>query len=136
MEDMKIRMKNEAIERMKLLGIHENAIREFEEESKLNQSEHLGALYWVEDEEVLQAVKEIESRRGILIYHIIFTPTEVGDLYSFLYASSCTEEWELERGDLRDCSPLAYVYNLSTPYFSEFGSIGIQPINGGIVRTA
>lgn len=37
--------KLEAVERMKLLKLHPNAIREFTEEKKLNKSEGMGILF-------------------------------------------------------------------------------------------
>lgn len=45
------------------------------------------------------------------------------------------EEWELDREDLDGRVPLAYVANLDAPDWSELGSIGIAPANGGLVRT-
>lgn len=41
-------MKAEAIRRMKLLKLHQNAIKEFEAEDKLNLSRG-GFLYWLND---------------------------------------------------------------------------------------
>lgn len=41
--------KQEAIKRMKLLKLHENPIREFEQEDVINQSEHGGMLYWLDE---------------------------------------------------------------------------------------
>lgn len=45
-------------------------------------------------------------------------------------------EWERDRADLKDGYPFAYVENLSTPDFSEFGSVGIEVCVGRLVRTA
>ena len=52
-----------------------------------------------------------------------------------LYVSAEDEEWELDREDLEERVPLAYVANLDAPDCSELGSIGIAPANGGLVRT-
>lgn len=51
MADLREQQKQEAIKRMKKLGIMEQTIKEFEEEGKVNLSEGPGLLYWLNDEE-------------------------------------------------------------------------------------
>lgn len=128
-------MKAEAIKRMKMLKLHENAIKEFEEESKLNLSEFGGILYWL-NEEQKEFVSKVEEDKNILVYHIIHSHTEFGELLSMLYVTSDQEEWEFDREYLKEGYPIAYVANLSAPECSEFGSIGVQPCIGGLRRTA
>ena len=43
-------VKQEAVARMKALKIHNNAVREFKN-GKLNESEHMGALFWLNEAE-------------------------------------------------------------------------------------
>ena len=43
----KVKQKQEANARMKLLKLHENVIREFEKEGIVNLSENGGFLYWL-----------------------------------------------------------------------------------------
>ena len=43
--------------------------------------------------------------------------------------------WCIDREDLASGQALAYVINKTMPDCSEFGSIGVEPCNGGIVRT-
>ena len=51
MEELKIKQKQEAIERMKMLKIYSQAIKEFEKENVINVSEHGGILFWLDDEQ-------------------------------------------------------------------------------------
>ena len=55
--EIKEKMKNEALERMKSLKLHENVICEFEKEDKLNKSFAFGILYWLTEEEKAEIMK-------------------------------------------------------------------------------
>ena len=132
---MKAKQRTEALKRMELLKLHENVIDDFKEINLLNQSEHGGILYWVEGE-MEKKIREWEEKTGNLVYHVIHDYTEFGELLSLLYVSAYEDEWEMERADLVDGYPLAYVMNLTDDWCSEYGSIGIRPQWGGVVRTA
>jgi hypothetical protein len=127
--------KQEALARMAMLHLHQNVVREFEGEGKLNISEKNGMLFWMNDEQA-KMIEEWERESGNLVYHIIHSFTEFGELYSLLYVSTHEEEWELDREDLKDCYTLAYVKNVSDNYCSEYGNIGVKPSFGGLVRVA
>lgn len=45
MENLRLEQKQEAIERMKMLDIYAQAIKEFEKEDVINVSEHGGILF-------------------------------------------------------------------------------------------
>ena len=127
--------KKEALERMKMLNLYPNIIREFEKENILNMSESIGYLYWLTDEQQ-QYVSEFESEHDYLVYHVIHSFTEFGELLTFLYVSDDKEEWGFDRADLKDGYACAYVKNLDEEAFSEFGSIAFKQQFGGLVRTA
>ena len=130
------KQKKEAIKRMKMLKLHSNVIADFKEDV-LNYSEYgMGILFWVEDEEWKSYIRDFETRYNAKVYHVIHSHTELGELLSMLYVSDDEEEWEWDRKDLQVGISCAYVENLNDPYCSEIGSIGIQPIFGGIRRTA
>ena len=124
----------EAVSRMKSLDLLERIIREFEEKRQLYRSEH-AILYWL-DEEELSMVREWESETGNIVYHVIKNYMEFGLCYSFLYVSKYKEEWEYENNELADGYALVYVKNMDDECCSEYGSIGIQPLFGGLLRTA
>lgn len=127
--------KQEAVARMKSLKLYPNIIREFEEKDVINLSENGGILYWLSDEQK-QYVKEFEETYNTLVYHVIRSFTEFGELLTFLYVSDEQEEWEYDREDLKGGYTCAYVKNLDEDLFSEFGSVGIRMQFGGLVRTA
>ena len=132
---MKIKQKQEAIERMKLLNLHGNVIKEFEKEGIVNLSENGGLLYWLNSEQQT-IVNEFEQKHNALVYHVIHTLTEFGEMYALLYVSEYEDEWSYDKDDIQCGYPLAYVKNVDDDFCSEFGSIGIKPQYGGLVRTA
>ena len=127
--------KQEAIHRMKMLNLHGNVLREFEQENRLNMSEYGGFLYWL-DSHQQAIVDEFEAESDALLYHVIHSYTSIGEMLTLLYVSNYPEEWEFDRLDLAEGYPLAYVKNLDDPYLSEIGSVGIECRIGGLIRTA
>lgn len=126
-----MKVKDEAIERMKLLQLHKNVIKEFQDENRLNKSESFGILYWLTDEEQ-QLVNDFEKEHeGYLVYHIIKTNTvDMGIIYDLLFVSIFEDDWPLEREELKDNIVMSY----SVTPFSEIGSICIKQKNGGLAR--
>lgn len=129
----KAKQKQEALERMKMLKLHGNIIKEFDKEGIVNLSENGGFLYWL-DSDQQAIVDEFEAEHDALVYHVIHDFTELGELYSLLYVSKYEEEWEDERTDLKDGYVFVYVKNVNDTQNSEFGSIGVKPQFGGLVR--
>lgn len=126
--------RTEAVKRLEVLKVHVNVLREFEEEGKLNKSERLGILYWLNDEEQMM-VKEFEKDAEAVVYHVIHQHTNIGEMYSLLYVSLEDGEWCIDQKDLASGQVLAYVINKTMPDCSEFGIVGVEPRNGGIART-
>lgn len=131
----KEQQKQEAIARMQMLKLSPNIIKEFEKDGIVNLSENGGILYWL-DSDQQAIVDEFQSEHDALVYHVIHDFTEFGELYSLLYVSKYEEEWETDREDLTDGYALVYVKNVDVDWCSEFGSIGIRPQFGGLLRTA
>lgn len=123
----------EAEKRLKVLNVHENVLNEFKK-GKLNRSELMGALHWLNDEEKAM-VKEFEKEHVAIVYHVIHQFTNIGELYNLLYVSLDDSEWGLDFEDLTEGYALAYVINKSMPHCSEFGTIGVEPSIGGVART-
>ena len=135
---MKEKMKEEALRRMKKWGLHENVIREFKDEDKLNKSERSfapGILYYLNEEEE-NMIKEWEAIYGGLVYHVIHDYTNIGELYTLLFVSKYEEEWEYDNTDMEVEEALCYVINKDYEQNSEFGHCAIRPANGGLERTA
>ena len=134
----------QAIERLEILEkeylLHENVLKEFKENGTIYYSENLGGafsgiLYWLENKnEYVEKVRKIEKERNIFVYHCILNHTIDGDLLTMLYISEYQDEWEYEKNDLKNGCIDVYVCNLSRDIDSEFGSVQITCVNGGLVR--
>lgn len=130
-EDKKV----EAIARMKSLGIFSETINQFDKVDYVSISEPpFGAFYWAEDED-LKRIREFEEQYNAVVYVVIRSYTDIGKMDSYLYVSDHEEEWERDRDDLENLSPIAYVYNHDAPYCSEFGSVGLKrSVAAGLLR--
>lgn len=135
--------KTEATHRLQLLEklykMHQNVLTEFTSDETIYYSEKInksfcGILYWLNNkQEYVDAVKEIEQKYNIYVYHCILSHTEFGDLLDMLFVSSAQEEWEQEIEELKTgyVESYCYVFDGDT---SEFGTIKIKGINGGLTR--
>lgn len=130
------KMKEEAIQRMRILKLYSTVLQDFAANERINYSfSNFGFLYWL-DKDMEERVRRFEEKYGYLVYHVIDNPTSIGRMHSYLYVSSNEEEWEQDRQDLKDGCPIVYVENVDDEVLSEFGSIGIELRNGGVIRTA
>lgn len=129
----------EAVERLKLLRVSSNVIKDFKNGtlyySERQNSVFDGILYWLKKEqEFVDIVKEFESKYDAIVYHAQLTHTEFGPLLSLLYVDKTQDEWTKDKEDIKNGQTIAYVVN--TRYDEkEFGYIGVAPRNGGISRT-
>ena len=126
--------KEEAIKRMKFLGLSNTVIREFIMENKLNVSEHCGILYWLSEEEK-EMVKTFEKQHNATVYHLIKSQVMGCIHLALLYVSNEKEEWQQDMQDLKEGYTVAKVLNLNIPQFSEIGTIGVKSQIGGLIRT-
>ena len=128
--------KEEALKRMVELDLFEPCIRAFKNRDEVQLSEMTGGLYEFSGEtELVEQVREFEERYNALVYHVIHTFTEFGELYNFLYVSDHEEEWEMEWEDLQDNYVFSYVWNKTDEWCSEFGTIAVRQKFGGLIRT-
>ena len=129
--------KAEAINRMKMLDLYTDYIKAFKDNGEIFMSEMTGGVYEFEaNTELVNKVKEFEAEHNALVYHVIHTLTQFGELYNFLYVSDYDEEWEMDNADIADGYALVYVWNKDDEWCSEFGTIGVKGLFGGIIRTA
>lgn len=126
--------KEEAIKRMKALDIINDAIEQFKNDDIVMVTEPpLGGLYWLTDEEK-EMVRKFEEEHDVLVYMIVRAFTQLGKMDSLLYVSDWQEEWEYENEDLKDGYAMSYTINHDMPDCSEFGSIAVKPMFGGLIR--
>lgn len=137
------KIKNECLRRMKELKLHDEGeftcVGSFRKNEEVWKSEFHGILYWL-DEEEKQRVKEFEeNHKGLKVYHIVKSHTEFGELLSLLYVNGRSEE-EFEEDkqyfdeDIKDGYIMSYTINLDDDFCSEFGSIIVQSMFGGLKR--
>lgn len=127
--------KEEAIQRMRALDLYKPCIEAFNKRDEVQLSEMTGGLYEFSDNAALvKKVREFENEHNALIYHVIHTFTQFGELYSFLYVSDHKDEWDYDNEDIKDNYTLAYVWNTSDDWCSEFGTIAVKQKFGGLVR--
>jgi hypothetical protein len=118
--------KAEALERMKLWGIYPPIIKQFQEEGLVSESAPpLGACFWLNDEQK-ERVSQFEVENNALVYHVIHSYTNMGEMENYLFVSDYSEEWPMDREDLAAGQQLAYVFNKDMPDCSELGAIGIE----------
>ena len=126
--------KAEAIQRMKALGIVPGVIKEFERYDIVEVTEPpLGGLYYL-NEDQKKMVADIENEHNCLVYLVVRSYTSIGMMDSFLIVSDYEEEWEYDREDIENDIVFTYTHNYDEPMWSEFGSIGIKKIGGGLIR--
>ena len=107
LENLKELQKKESIERLKLLQklykVHPNVLKEFKQDETIYYSERInnfynGILYWISNkQEYVDAVKEIENKYNIYVYHCLLSHTEFGDWLSMLFVSSTPDKWAEEK---------------------------------------
>lgn len=122
----------EAVLRMKTLRMRDDLISEFVRNGKLYcyRDGELETL----SQEFVELVQRFEADVGGVVYYLIFTESEFGDLLTMLYISDYKEEWYRDMLALKDMVPFAYVENLQMPVFSEFGSVQLVTEDGRTLR--
>ena len=129
--------KKQALVYLKQLDIYSPYINGFMKQDKVCYFECFGG-YWVDQQpEVYAKMKDLEARFNATVYAITHEYTEFGECYSFLMVTNYPEEWDdllfKEDGTFY---AFAYVWNKDVEYFSEFGTIGVKSLGGGITRVA
>lgn len=140
----------EAVRRMKTLGVIDDAISQFQKDGIVMVSEPpFGALYTI-DEEQKKLVEEFENEHNAVVYMVVKCYSTIGKMDSFLYVSDYEDEWEMEavwfvvedeetetnNPDMSDGYIMSYTHNYDAPECSEFGEIRVRQSFGGLLRTA
>ena len=143
MEDLREKQKADAEIRLhmleKLFNMHPNVLKEFKQDRTIYYSERInkqydGILFWIRNKQnYLKEVRKNEKKYNIYVYHCILTHTHFGDWLTMLFVSNDTENWAQEKSDLMVGYPEAYVSDF-TEFNSEFGTVQIAGVNGGITR--
>lgn len=126
----------EAVARMEQLGLLKSTIRIFQDYKmvpKFRDGDWSFRSYRRPNEHMIDA---FEKEYDALVYAVINTPLKGGGMHrALLFVSDEQEEWVMDRADIFANTIMAYVCNIDAPECSEFGSIGIENIDGCLVRT-
>ncbi|MBQ7976098.1 MAG: hypothetical protein IJ300_10485, partial [Clostridia bacterium] len=99
--------------------------------------ENFGGFWAIQEPEIQNKMINLQYEHDITIYAITHEFTEFGELYSFLYVNKYKEEWGFtleSEGNVHNA--FAYVWNKTDDWCSEFGTIGVISLGGGIKRIA
>lgn len=135
---MTFEMKKEAVRRMKLLRLlntsKNSPISDFIDNDEVWKSEFHGILYYLDKDEkkIVEETERKYQRMGMKVYHCYKAHTEFGDILYMLYVSKNNDAEQFDE-DLRDGITFVYAYNMSEPMFSEFGSVYVHSVYGGIM---
>lgn len=83
-----------AIKCLKQLDIYKPYIDGFKKENNVCFFERFAGFWAYQDEELIDKVKEIESKHNCTVYAITHEYTEFGECYSFLLITDYIEEWK------------------------------------------
>lgn len=118
--------KIEAVKRMREWGIFGPTIDQFNKEDLISQSlPPVGACFWIEGEQ-LQRVRDFENENNALVYFVIHSYTNIGEMENYLFVSDYQEDWPNDHRDIREGEQIVHVYNADAPWCSEMGYIGIE----------
>lgn len=137
MNTTKIERKEVALNYMKKLDIYKPYIEGFKKEDNVCYYEQFGGFWAWQNEELVAKMKEIEKEHNATCYAITHEYTEFGELYDFLLVTDYKEEWDslLEKVN-KSFYAFAYVWNKDDDCSSEFGTVVLQSLGGGIRRIA
>ena len=129
------KQKEEAVKRLKLLGITPAAIRKFEETGEVSSCLHRQREPESTPGMVQTMIRELEREYGFLVYLNVRLETCCGMVDNLFFVGKYEAEWESQVADLEDGYSLVYAYNWSYPINSEMGSIAFRRTErGGLVR--
>ncbi len=134
-------LKEEAIKRMKKLGLMDDVISLFSNEDRLYYSERQNkqfpaTLFYLDNKpEYKEMVRKFEEKTGYVVYHCILTNTRFGRILDMLFVSIYKEDWKYELEESRKgYISISMANNLDDEACSDMGSIEVRPVMGGLER--
>ena len=130
--------KEVAISAMKSLDILPAYIKKFEKDGTITLFERFAGFYIDEynEPELLKEIKQFEAEYECIVYAVTHEFFEFGECYSFLCVSKYEEEWDRTLKYAKMGLAWSYVWNKSAEWCSEFGTISVASLGGGVARTA
>lgn len=130
--------KEMAIACMEQLDIYKPYIRKFKSKATMPCFFERFAGFWADQEEILwNQIKAVQDEYGCLVYAITHELTDLGETWSMLCIPQnpdFLEDYISEADTPQHFYTYAYVWNKTTPHFSEFGDVVVHAAWGGIKR--
>ena len=124
-------MKEEALKRMRILGLAKDVIISYEDNNRLCCSEN-GQITNV-PEKIIKEIGEWQDNFGNLIYHVIHS-NFIFETYECLSVSCYKEDWDYEEKLINDMWVMSHSINVTVPEYTESGSICIRNVKGILTR--
>lgn len=130
-------MKKHAIECLQKLGIYKPYINDFKAKKQwVTMFERYVGFWAYQYPELDKKIKEIEEHFGGIVYAVTHEFAEFGELYDLHWVSKYKADWQydVEEVSKDTYNVFAYVWNKTDDDLSEFGTIGVRSVYGGITR--
>jgi hypothetical protein len=128
--------KNEALDRMRVLGLNSNCVNLFRDENRLTMFDQIENEVRLPTDDELELVRDIERSYGVMVYALILTHGNRGNV-NFL-AMLCVEDgdfsWDYVRDAMKRGYVYAYVHNYRSAKLCEFGDIVVDLDSEGNLR--
>ena len=128
-------LKAESLNRMRLLELNPELIKEFEATETVLTCAFPNGTLTRTDLDVMTMIRALEEQFGFMVYLNVHSDTYFGEIDNLFFTSKYNEEWEFDHEDLKDGYALVYCINWTYPECSEMGSISFRKAkSGGLVR--
>ena len=135
----------EAVKRMKTLGLSDTVINDFENNNIVTVSHNFGdgslITSPVDKKIIKNFINPTEKRFKAKVYHVIDGESYYGHWLVLLFVSKDKDEWEwdetpfdYDRYKKGDKGVWIYVYNITHPELSEGGTTVLRAVKGGLYR--
>lgn len=132
-------MKLEAIRRLETLGIYKPYIRKFASKATTPTFfEGFAGFYADQEPNLMARIREVENNHKYLVYALTHERIQGDEMWTMLIVSKYKDDWECEISPAgqNQFYVFSFVYNATTPEFSEAGDVVVKSFGGGIVRIA
>ena len=134
MSTLKERQKAEALKRMRLIGLREDYIRDFEQNDRVHISTEDGSHVDM-DEQCLNRIRRLERVICATVYLVVRTYRGGGVMDALFYVDDFEKGWATDRAFLKAGYDISYVVNYRNPDNTEFMEILFHKTpSGDIIR--
>lgn len=123
----------EAVTRLKMMEVPVSVIEDFLHGYVMVAEPPTGEMRNITEKEK-EEIATFEDKHNAIVYMIVRSYTNFGQLDSWLFISDYPEEWAMEDAAIKDGIVFSWTINRDIPEFSDMGSIAYKKVDGGVVR--